>query len=109
MRVDAQREARVRVAEVLRKRVDRFAYVEQYRSRAPRRPGCATPRPRPLQGVDGVEMRFHKTTLYNSIFRFDEIIINTHVYGFQGAHEPSRYLCRRLAGDLFEAYSERFE
>lgn len=37
---------------------------------------------RPLQGVDGVEMRFHNTTLYNSIFRFDdEMIINTHVYG----------------------------
>ncbi|MEV5719774.1 DUF5919 domain-containing protein [Amycolatopsis mediterranei] len=65
---------------------------------------------RPLVGVDGVEMRFHNTTLYNSIFRFDdEMIINTHVYGFQGAHAPSLHLRRLSAGDLFETYSESFE
>ncbi|OXM45496.1 helix-turn-helix domain-containing protein [Amycolatopsis alba] len=58
----------------------------------------------------GVEMRFHNTTLYNSIFRFDdEMIINTHVYGFQGAHAPSLHLRRLSAGDLFETYSESFE
>ncbi|MFE0022293.1 DUF5919 domain-containing protein [Amycolatopsis sp. NPDC059021] len=65
---------------------------------------------RPLIGVDGVEMRFHNTTLYNSIFRFDdEMIINTHVYGIQGAHAPSLHLRRLSAGDLFETYSESFE
>jgi transcriptional regulator with XRE-family HTH domain len=65
---------------------------------------------RPLQGVEGVDMRFHNTTLYNSIFRFDdEMIINTHVYGFQGAHAPSLHLRRLSAGDLFETYSESFE
>ncbi|KAA2252156.1 XRE family transcriptional regulator [Solihabitans fulvus] len=65
---------------------------------------------RPLQSVDGVEMRFHKATLYNSIFRFDdEMIINTHVYGFQGAHAPALHLRRLSAGDLFETYSESFE
>jgi transcriptional regulator with XRE-family HTH domain len=65
---------------------------------------------RPLQRVEGVDMRFHNTTLYNSIFRFDdEMIINTHVYGFQGAHAPSLHLRRLSAGDLFETYSESFE
>ena len=65
---------------------------------------------RPLVDVDGVELRFHKTTLYNSIFRFDdEMIINTHVYGFQGAHAPALHLRRLAAGDLFETYSESFE
>ncbi|WP_018680886.1 DUF5919 domain-containing protein [Actinokineospora enzanensis] len=65
---------------------------------------------RPLIGVSGVEMRFHRTTLYNSIFRFDdEMIVNTHVYGFQGAHAPSLHLRRLTAGDLFETYSESFE
>jgi hypothetical protein len=65
---------------------------------------------RPLQDVEGVEVRFHKTTLYNSIFRFDdEMIINTHVYGFQGAHAPAMHLRRLSAGDLFETYSESFE
>jgi transcriptional regulator with XRE-family HTH domain len=65
---------------------------------------------RPLQGVDGIEMRFHNTTLYNSIFRFDEeMIINTHVYGVQGAHAPSLHLRRLAAGDLFETYTKSFE
>jgi hypothetical protein len=65
---------------------------------------------RPLVGVDGVEMRFHKTTLYNSIFRFDdEMVVNTHVYGFQAAHAPALHLRRLAAGDLFETYSESFE
>jgi len=65
---------------------------------------------RPLQDVEGIELRFHKTTLYNSIFRFDgEMIINTHVYGFQGAHAPVMHLRRLSAGDLFETYSESFE
>src|SRR5689334_13175676 len=36
----------------------------------------------PLQGLPGIEFRFHTTTLYNSIFRFDEeMIVNNHVYG----------------------------
>lgn len=65
---------------------------------------------KPLIDVEGIEMRFHRTTLYSSIFRFDdEMIINTHVYGFQGAHAPSLHLRRLSAGDLFETYSESFE
>lgn len=65
---------------------------------------------RPLRDVDGVQMRYHHTTLYNSIFRFDdEMIVNTHVYGVQGAHAPSLHLRRLSAGDLFETYSESFE
>jgi transcriptional regulator with XRE-family HTH domain len=65
---------------------------------------------RSLRDVDGVKMRFHRTTLYNSIFRFDdEMIINTHVYGIQGAHAPSLHLRRLSAGDLFETYAESFE
>jgi hypothetical protein len=65
---------------------------------------------RPLLDVNGVEMRFHKTTLYNSIFRFDDaMIVNTHVYGFQGAHAPALHIRRLSAGDLFETYAESFE
>jgi hypothetical protein len=65
---------------------------------------------RPLREVEGVKIRFHRTTLYNSIFRFDdEMIINTHVYGIQGAHAPSLHLRRLSAGDLFETYAESFE
>lgn len=63
-----------------------------------------------LRETDGVAIRFHKTTLYNSIFRFDnEMIVNTHVYGFQGAHAPALHLRRLSVGNLFERYSESFE
>ncbi|WHT21183.1 DUF5919 domain-containing protein [Crossiella sp. CA-258035] len=65
---------------------------------------------RPLQGVDGVEIRFHRTTLYNSIFRFDhEMIVNTHVYGFQGAHAPALHLRSQPTQGLFDIYAESFE
>ncbi|WP_232376695.1 hypothetical protein [Amycolatopsis aidingensis] len=37
------------------------------------------------------------------------MIVNTHVYGFQGAHAPSLHLLRLSAGELFETYSESFE
>jgi transcriptional regulator with XRE-family HTH domain len=65
---------------------------------------------RPLDGVPGIEIRCHGTTLYNSIYRFDEeILVNTHVYGFMAAHAPLLHLRRLSGGDLFETYSESFE
>jgi transcriptional regulator with XRE-family HTH domain len=37
----------------------------------------------------GLEVRFHTTTLYNSIFRFDEdMLVNTHVYGAPASQSP---------------------
>jgi Domain of unknown function (DUF5919) len=65
---------------------------------------------RPLNGAEGVEIRCHSTTLYNSIYRFDdEMLVNTHVYGFMAAHSPLLHLRRLSGGDLFETYSECFE
>lgn len=65
---------------------------------------------RPLFEVDGPEFRFHRTTLYNSIFRLDdEMIINTHVYGVQGAHAPAMHLRRLSSGSLFDTYAQSFE
>ncbi|WP_280410098.1 XRE family transcriptional regulator [Nocardia brasiliensis] len=64
----------------------------------------------PLSAVEGVEVRFHDTTLYNSIFRFDdEMIVNAHVYGFPGAHAPALHLRRLPAGDLFATYATSFD
>ena len=49
-------------------------------------------------GAPGVELRFHATTLYNSIYRFDDdMLVNTHVYGAPAAHSPVLHL-RRLPG-----------
>ncbi|WP_219419301.1 helix-turn-helix domain-containing protein [Pseudonocardia nigra] len=63
----------------------------------------------PLCGTPGIEFRFHSTTLYNSIFRFDdEMIVNSHVYGAPGAHAPALHLRKLGAGDLFTIYTKSF-
>ena len=64
---------------------------------------------RPLLDTPGIEFCFHKTTLYNSIFRFDtEMIVNMHVYGVPGAHAPALHLRKLGAGDLFDTYAKSF-
>lgn len=64
----------------------------------------------PLGGIDGVELRYHDTTLYNSVFRFDdEMIVNMHAYGLPGAYAPAMHLRQLPAGDLFETYMTSFE
>lgn len=65
---------------------------------------------RPLDGEPGVDIHCHGTTLYNSIYRFDdEMIANPHIYGFTAAYSPALHLRRLSAGDLFDSYSESFE
>lgn len=65
---------------------------------------------RPLDSIPEIEIRCHGTTLYNSIYRFDEeMLVNTHVYGFMAAHAPLLHLRRLSGGDLFETYSESIE
>jgi hypothetical protein len=57
-----------------------------------------------------IEVRLHKTTLYNSIYRFDdECLVNAHVYGLPAAHAPVLHLRRLSAGDLFTTYTETFD
>ncbi|MGY2019891.1 DUF5919 domain-containing protein [Nocardia gipuzkoensis] len=64
----------------------------------------------PLAQIDGVELHYHETTLYNSIFRFDdEMVVNMHVYGQPGAYAPAMHLRRLAGGDLFDTYVTSFE
>ncbi len=57
-----------------------------------------------------IDVRFHDTTLYSSIYRFDnEMLVNTHIYGLPAAHAPLLHLRRLSAGDLFDAYAATFE
>ncbi|MEJ2862602.1 XRE family transcriptional regulator [Actinomycetospora flava] len=64
---------------------------------------------RPLRHTAGVEFRFHETTLYNSIFRFDdEMIVNMHVFGVPGPHAPAMHLRKLAAGDVFDTYERSF-
>lgn len=65
---------------------------------------------RTLDGASGVEVRCHGTTLYNSIYRYDdEMIVNPHVYGIPAPHAPALHLRRLSAGCLFETYAQSFD
>ena len=61
-------------------------------------------------GAPGVELRFHATTLDNSIYRFDDdMLVNAHVYGAPAAHSPVLHLRRLPGGQLFDHYQASFE
>lgn len=63
-----------------------------------------------LRGVEGVSVHYHRTTLYNSIYIFDdEMLVNTHVYGFPAAHAPAVHLRRLSGGDIFDTYADSFD
>jgi hypothetical protein len=64
----------------------------------------------PLIGLPGIEFHLHRTTLYNSIFRFDDdLLINQHVYGVYGYLAPILHLRRVEGGNLFDMYAQSFE
>jgi transcriptional regulator with XRE-family HTH domain len=64
---------------------------------------------RDLSGVGNVGVRLHATTLYNSIYRFDQqMLVNAHVYGFPAALAPVLHLRKLSAGVLFDTYAESF-
>ena len=61
-------------------------------------------------GAPGVELRFHATTLYNSLYRFDnDMLVNAHVYVAPAAHSPVLHLRRLPGGRLFDHYQASFE
>jgi len=64
----------------------------------------------PAFQVPGVEVRLHATTLYNSIFRFDDdVLVNTHAYGAVAAKSPVMHIRRIAGGRLFDHYTASFE
>lgn len=65
---------------------------------------------RPAAHVDGVDVRLHATTLYNSIYRFDdELLANSHIYGFPAAHAPVLHVRKLTTGIVFDTYMESFK
>lgn len=65
---------------------------------------------KPLARVDGVEFHLHRTTLYNSILRFDDqMLVNMHAYGTYGYVAPLMHLRRTPGGELFDTYASSFE
>lgn len=63
-----------------------------------------------LQGVAGIEARKHGSTLYASIFRFDDqLLVNPHALGAPAGHSPIMHINRIPGGRLFTHYMESFE
>ena len=61
-------------------------------------------------GAPGIEVRQHRTVLYNSLYRFDdEMLVNTHVVGSPAPQNPVLHLQRVAGGHLFDHYLKSFE
>jgi transcriptional regulator with XRE-family HTH domain len=65
---------------------------------------------KPLLDVNGIEIRLHSTTLYNSIYRADdELLVNPHIYGFGAAQAPIIQLRQIVGGTMVTTYLDSFE
>jgi transcriptional regulator with XRE-family HTH domain len=65
---------------------------------------------RSLVDVDVCEVRLHSTTLYASLFRYDdEILANPHVYGEPASANPVLHLRRLDGGTVAGQYLASFE
>ncbi|MBS2539262.1 XRE family transcriptional regulator [Catenulispora sp. NF23] len=65
---------------------------------------------RPLLAVDGVELRFHRSTLHNSLFiADDEMLVNTQIYGVSAPLAPVLHLRKVAGAELVSTYQRSFE
>ncbi len=63
-----------------------------------------------LADVEGCELRLHSTTLYASLFRYDdEILVNPHAYGEPASANPTFHLRRIDGGTIADHYMASFE
>jgi hypothetical protein len=64
----------------------------------------------PFLGEQGIEARRHGTTLYNSMFRFDDtLLVNSHALGVAASHSPVMHLQKVAGGRLFSQYLQSFD
>ncbi|MFF3243828.1 XRE family transcriptional regulator [Streptomyces sp. NPDC002870] len=65
---------------------------------------------RPLLPAPGCEVRLHDTTLYNSLFRYDDnLLVNPHVFGQPASANPLLHLKRVDTSGWFDNYAQSFE
>ena len=65
---------------------------------------------RSLSAVENIEIRLHRTVLYNSIYRADDqLLINQHTYGIPAAQAPVLCLCNTDGGEMAALYLDSFE
>ena len=64
---------------------------------------------RPLGTVQNIEIRLHRTVLYNSIYRADgQFLVNQHTYGIPAAQAPV-FCLRDVGGEMAALYLDGFE
>jgi hypothetical protein len=65
---------------------------------------------RPLCVVENIEIRLHRTVLYNSIYRADdELLVNQHTYGIPAAQAPVFSLSNTGNDEMAVLYLDSFE
>ena len=65
---------------------------------------------RPHASHPGINIRLHSTTLYNSIYWFDDdMLVNTHTYGVPAHFAPVLHLRHLSSGTLFQTYVCSFD
>ena len=65
---------------------------------------------RPLGAVQNIEIRLHRTVLYNSIYRADgQFLVNQHTYGIPAAQAPLFCLCDADGNEMVSLYLDSFE
>ena len=65
---------------------------------------------RPLGTVENIEIRLHRTVLYNSIYRADDqLLVNQHTYGIPAAQAPVVCLRDADGGEMAALYLGSFE
>ena len=65
---------------------------------------------RPLCAVENIEIRLHRTVLYNSIYRADgQLLVNQHTYGVPAAQAPVFCLTDTGSGEMTALYLDSFE
>jgi hypothetical protein len=64
---------------------------------------------RPLRAVENIEIRLHRTVLYNSVYRADDQLVNQHTYGIPAAQAPVFCLKSIGSGEMTTLYCDSFE
>jgi hypothetical protein len=81
-------------------------------TRLPRKSGTFSSRTTGLTPANhpGIKIKLHSTTLYNSIYWFDDdMLVNTHAYGVPAHFAPVLHLRHLSSGTLFQTYARSFD
>lgn len=63
-----------------------------------------------LDGCPGIRLHYHRTPLYNSLFRGDgQMFVTPHLYGTPGYGAPLLHLRRKGGDGIFDRFATHFE